>query len=143
MVTLEDRGGSLETVVFPEAYRKYGSLLQIDRLVVVRGRLEKDEETARLIAAEVQSVDTLLGDGGRMMAIRLASPPHDRSTVEALADLFHRYQGTGRVSLEIELRREGRPVRLRAALPSTRVRASRELVEEVERLCGKGAVSWS
>ena len=143
VVTLEDRGGSLEAVVFPEAYRKYGSLLQTDRLVVIRGRLEKDEETARLIAAEVQSVNTLLGDGGRIMAIRLASPPHDRSTVEALADLFHRYQGTGRVSLEIEIRREGQAVRLRAALPSTRVCASQELVEEVERLCGKGAVSWS
>ena len=143
VVSLEDRGGSLETVVFPEVYRKYGSLLQTDRLVVVRGRLEKDEETARLMAAKVQSVNTLLGDGGRMMAIRFVSPPHDRSTVEALADLFRRYQGTGRVSLEIELRKEGQPVRLRAALPNTRVRASQEFVEEVERLCGKGAVSWS
>ena len=143
VVTIEDRAGHLEAVMFPEAYRKYGSLLQADRLVVVRGRLEKDEETARLITSHVQTVDTVLGDGGRMMAVRLASPPHDRSTLEALADLFGRYQGTGRVALEIELRKEGRPVRLRASLPSTRVRASQELVEEVERLCGKGAVSWS
>ena len=143
VVTLEDRGGNIEAVMFPEVYRKYGSLLQADQLVVIRGRLETDEEVARLIATCVQTVDTLLGDDGRMMAVRLASPPHDRSTLEALADLFGRYQGTGRVALEIELRKEGRPVRLRASLPSTRVRASQELVEEVERLCGKGAVSWS
>ena len=141
VITLEDRGGNLEAVVFPKAHRKYGSLLELDKLVVVRGRLEKDEEAARLILSEIQSFETLLEKGA--MAVRLASPPHDRSTVEALAEVFGRHQGTRRVSIEIELRKEGGPLRLRAALPDTRVRPSQELVEEVERLCGKGAVSWS
>ena len=143
VVTLDDRGGTLETVMFPETYQKYGSILQTDQLVVVRGKLEKDEESSRLIAAKIQPVDTLLADGGRILTVRLASPPHDRATLEGLADLFGRHQGTGRVLLEIEVRKEGRPLRLRASLPSTRIRASQELIEEIERLCGKGAVSWS
>ena len=142
VVTLEDRGGSLEAVVFPDAYTKYARLLEPETLVVARGRLEKDEETARLVVAEIQSAEMLMRGGGRMMAIRLAAPPHGRSTLEALAEVFGRHQGDGRVSLEIELRQRDQPVRLRAALSHTRIRPSQELVEEVERLCGKGAVSW-
>ena len=141
VITLEDRGGSLEAVVFPKAHRKYGALIEPDKLVVVRGRLEKDEEAARMIVSEIQPFETLPEKGA--MAVRLASPPHDRSTLEALAEVFGRHQGTRRVSIEMELRKEGGPLRLRAALPDTRVRPSQELVEEVERVCGKGAVSWS
>ena len=143
VITLEDRGGSLEGVVFPEAYRKYGSLIQPDTLVVARGRLERDEEAARLVVSEIQSFEAVLHQGATAMAVRLASPPHDRSTLEALAEVFGRHQGSRRVSIEIELRNKGEPLRLKAALADTRVRPSQELVEEVERLCGKGAVSWS
>ena len=142
VVTLEDRGGSLEAVVFPDAFGKYGSLLETDALVVARGRLEKDDETARLIVSEVSPLTTLGGGVHRMMAIRLAAPPHGRETLEALAEVFGRHQGDDQVSLEIELRRRQQPVRLRASLSHTRIRGSEALVEEIERLCGKGAVSW-
>ena len=142
VITLEDRGGSLEAVVFPDAHAKYSSLLEPDTLVIARGRLEKDDETARLIVSEVAPLSTLGGGVQRMMAVRLASPPHSRGTLEALAEVFGRHQGDERVSLEIELRRRKQPLRLRAALSQTRVRSSNALVEEVERVCGKGTVSW-
>ena len=141
VVMLEDRGGSLEAVVFPEAFHKYSAVLDPDSLVVARGRLEKDEETARLIVAEVTPLPTLDG-GRRTLAVRLAAPPHGRETLEALAEVFGRHQGEDPVSIEIELRRRSQPVRFRAALSHTRVRPSEALVEEVERLCGKGTVSW-
>ena len=142
VITLEDRGGSLESVVFPDAFKKYSSLLEPDSLVVVRGRLEKDDESARLIVAEVSSLSNLGGGVRRIMAVRLAAPPHGRQTLEELAKVFDRHQGNDHVSLEIELRRRQQPVRLRAALSQTRINPSEALVEEVERLCGKGTVSW-
>ena len=142
VITLEDRGGSLEAVVFPETFNKYQSLIVADKLVVVRGKLDKDEESARLLASEIQSLEAVLGSAGREMAIHLASPPHDRETLESLAKVFGRHQGTGRVALEIELRAQVPPVKLRAELNHTRVRPSEQLVDEIEQLCGKGAVSW-
>ena len=143
VVTLEDRGGHLEAVVFPEAYTKYRSALEPDCIVIVTGKLEKDDETARLIVAKVQPIETAGHDSQRTMAVRLTTPPHTPETVEALAELFGRYRGTGRVALEIELRKDDRPMRLRADLSQTRIRPSAELVTEVERLCGKGTVTWS
>ena len=142
VVVLEDRVGSLEAVVFPEAYAKHRSMLEGDRVVVARGKLEKDDESARLVVSDVQPIEAVSHSAGRTMAIRLTAPPHDRTTVEALAELLGRHQGPGRVLLEIDVRREDRPLRVKADLSHMRVRPSEALVEEIERLCGKGAVSW-
>ncbi len=142
VVMLEDRAGSLEAVVFPEAYAKYRSLLDADKVVVVRGKLEKDDEAARLVVAEVQPIEAVSHSVGHAMAIRLTTPPHDRGTVEALAEVLGRHHGQGRVLLEIDVRREDRPLRVKADLSHVRVRPSEALFEEVEQLCGKGAVSW-
>ena len=142
VITLEDRGGRMEAVVFPDAFRRYGSLLEVDRLVVVSGKLEMDEEVARMMAEEVHALETVLGSIGRPLAIRLASPPADRATMEALAEVLGRHDGTGRVALEIELRHQVPPVRVRARLSRARIRPSNALLEDIERVCGKGAVTW-
>ena len=143
VITLEDRGGTLDVVVFPEVYGKYGTLIDTDKIVVVRGRLEKDEESGRLLATKIESIEAVLASAGQEMAVRITSPPHDRSTLEALADLFGHHQGAGRVAIEMELRSQVPPVKLRAKLSRTRIQASEQLIEEVERICGKGSVSWS
>ena len=52
---LEDPAGSLETVVFPETFARHGTLAENDAMVVVRGKFEKDDESARLVATEVGS----------------------------------------------------------------------------------------
>ena len=143
VVNLEDGGGTLETVVFPEAYSKYGAWLDTDKLVVVRGKFERDDESVRLIATEVRPIEAVLGEIGRPIAIQLAAPPADRATLEALADVLSRHQGNGRVALDLELRGRVPPIRVRAQLVATRVRPSERLIEEIETLCGKGAVSWN
>ena len=142
VVMLEDRGGSLEAVIFPDTYAKYRSLVEDGRLVVARGKLEKDDESARLVVSEITPVETVLGGASRVMAVHLTTPPHDRQTVEALAELFGRHRGTDRVSLDIELRNALQPVMVTADLSQIRIRPSETLVAEVERLCGKGSVSW-
>src|SRR5262249_17300613 len=43
--TLEDHVGGVEIVVFPEAYQRAASLIETGTLVLVRGKLEKDDET--------------------------------------------------------------------------------------------------
>ena len=145
VVTVEDRGGRLEAVVFPDAFRKYGRLLDADAdasVVVVSGKLEVDDETARLVVSEIRTVDALLSAAGRALAIRLASPPANRETLEALKEVLGRHYGNGRVVLEVELRRQAPPLRVRAGLNRVRVRPSDQLVEDIEKVCGKGAVSW-
>ena len=142
VVTVEDRGGRIEAVVFPEAYRKYGRMLEVDRLVVVEGKLEVDDDEPRLTVNEVKALDTVLGEAGRFLAIHMASPPADKATFVALAEVLGRHYGSGKVAIDIELRDQVPPVRVRAELSRARVNPSDALVADVEAVCGKGAVTW-
>jgi DNA polymerase-3 subunit alpha len=141
VITLEDPHGSIEVVVFPEAYAKSASMLQPGAMVVVKGKVELDEEAVRMMANEVLPLDSMREKMARALAIKLTSPPHGRQTFEALADLFARHRGDRKVTLELELRGNGHPLRVRAGLAAqVRVQPSDQLASEVERICGKGTV---
>jgi DNA polymerase-3 subunit alpha len=138
---LDDLTGAIEVVVYPEAYRQFGALLADDAIVVVRGRLEKDEESARIIASEILTVATVRERVSREVAIRIVVPPHGRPTFEALADVLAKFPGDRRLLFEVELGERGRRVRVRADVPQLRVRPSDRLVAAVEKICGTGSVT--
>jgi len=141
VIMLEDPHGSVEVVIFPEAYGKCASVLEAGAMVVVKGKVEVDDETIRMTANELLPIDVMRQKMSRELSIKLTSPPHGRQTFEALADLFARHQGDRKVVLELELRDQQPPLRLRAPLAAAvRVRPSDQLTTEVERICGAGTV---
>jgi DNA polymerase-3 subunit alpha len=141
VIVLEDPHGSVEVVVFPEAYTKAAALLQSGAMVVVKGKVELDEESVRMTATEVLPIETMRQKMARELSIKLTSPPHGRATFEALADLFARHRGDRRVTLELELRGQNHRLRVRAGLAAqVRVQPSEQLASEVERICGPGTV---
>ena len=94
-----------------------------------------------MMASEVMPIEAMRQKMSRELSIKLTSPPHGRQTFEALADLFARHRGDRRVVLELELRDQQPPLRLRAGLAAqVRVRPSEQLASEVERICGAGTV---
>jgi DNA polymerase III subunit alpha len=140
--TLEDRHGGLEVIVFPETFSRCAALVETGTLVAVRGKLERDEDEARLLASEVVNIGTVRERVARELAITVAVPPHGRETFEALAALFDKHRGDKPVMLQLELRDKDRPLRVRAQVSSqVRVRASAAFVADVTRLCGDGSVS--
>ncbi len=138
---LDDPQGSLEVVAFPETFSKASSLIQTDSMVLVKGRFERDEESSRLLASDIVAIDAVREKAARQVAIRLAMPPHDRSTVEAVLEVLSRHKGDRKVALEVELRGGERPLRVKAdVLGQTRVKPSTQLIAELERICGPGTV---
>ena len=140
--TLEGREGRLEVVVFPEAFRKYGRILEDDKLLVVTGKLDKDDESARLVADKAKAVDDVLGGLGRVLLVQLAAPPADRVVLDNLLAVFQESPGQTRVRLQVELRSQTPPVKVDAAIGAVRVQPSDRLIESIETICGKGAVTW-
>jgi DNA polymerase-3 subunit alpha len=136
---LDDVAGSIEVVVFPETFQKHGSVIDADAMLLVRGKLEKDEESARIVSTELMPISTLRERTTREVAIHLAVPPHGRTTFEALAELLARHRGDRRVYLELDVRGQRRPLRVKADV-AQRVKPSEKLVAEVEQLCGAGSV---
>ena len=71
-------------------------------MLLVRGKLEKDDESARLVATELLPIAALKERTTREVAIHLTAPQHGRHVFEALAELLSRHRGDRRVSLELE-----------------------------------------
>jgi DNA polymerase-3 subunit alpha len=147
--TLEDAQGGVEVIAFPETYQRAVAIIEPGRMVLVRGKLERDDDSIRILATEIVPIDTVRERLAREVAIRVKQPA-DRGLFQALGEIFSRHRGDRRVSFEIELppaaaadtQAVGRPLRVRADLSSQiRVSPSSGLIAEVERVVGPGAVS--
>ncbi len=139
--SLDDPHGTIEVVVFPETFGRCGALCENGNTVVVKGKFERDDESARILASEIAPIESVRERLAREVSIRLATPPHGRETFEQLWDVFARHKGDRRVAFEIEVR-EPRRMRVKVdVMPQIRVRPSERLVEDVERICGAGSVS--
>ena len=56
--TLEDMSGSLDVFVFPKTMKEFGHLLADDTLVFVKGRIDLRDDETKLIAMNIELVDT-------------------------------------------------------------------------------------
>ncbi len=136
---LDDPTGTVEVVVFPETFGKTGSLVVNDTVVLVRGKLDKDDEQTRLVASEIMPIAALREKVTTEVAVHLSVPPHGRGTFEAVAEVLARHRGDRRVALELDLRVQPTPLHVRADV-AMRVRPSERLIAELEQLCGQGSV---
>ena len=110
---LDDVAGTVEVVVFPETFSKHGSLVENDAMLLVRGKLEKDDESARIVSTELMPIAALKEKTTREVIIHLRQSSQARTTLEALAELLGRHRGDRRVSLELDVSGPP-PMRVRA-----------------------------
>jgi len=94
-VTLEDMYGSAEVIVFADLFRACAKLLENDQPLLVRGRLSKDEKSAKLVAERVQPLR-----GAGELRIRLEARGLTAADVEALKELLMSRPGNRAVMLE-------------------------------------------
>src|SRR6185295_4555217 len=138
--TLEDAVGGVEVVVFPEAYQRAAALIETGTLVLVRGKLERDDETVRMLATEISPLDSVHEHVAREVSIHFRTPA-DRGMLETLGEIFSRHRGDRKVSFEVETGEPPNRLRVRVDVGSQiRVRPSPALISEVEQLVGQGSV---
>ncbi len=139
---LDDPHGTIEVVVFPDAFGKAASLLQNDAVVLVRGRFERDDESMRILASEIQPVEVVRAHVTQQVVIRLAATANDKRLLGHLSDVLARHKGECRVALVVDVAAGERDFRVRAELSGQmRVRPSDALVADLERICGPGTVT--
>jgi DNA polymerase-3 subunit alpha len=136
---LEDLEGSVETLVFPEAYKKAAGRLADDQVVLVKGRAEaQDDGRPKLLASDVLPLEQAKLQEARFVTIRVPVSAWDREKGERLRDILGAHRGDCPVTLELV-----RPGSWAVALaPSAyyRVRPDAALRDEVEGLLGPGAL---
>jgi DNA polymerase III subunit alpha len=138
---LEDAQGAVEVVAFPETYARCASLIENGNLIAVRGKFERDDESARMQATELFPLDALRERLSKAVRIRL-NGDCTRQKLEALWDLLSTNQGDRPVAIELEVDGGGRKIRVSADVMSQiRVRPTERLLTAVEQLCGVGSVT--
>ncbi|NGQ94869.1 DNA polymerase III subunit alpha [Brevibacillus sp. SYP-B805] len=135
-LTIEDKTAQVEVVVFPQAYARYAELLEKERLVVVEGRLDTQDETVKLLASRFWDLAALPKPETEPVLFIKISPQQERdSTLTALQQLFVEKRGTVPVVLYYERKKQS------LRLPdSIRVEADEPFLEQVRAIVGHGSV---
>jgi DNA polymerase-3 subunit alpha len=82
--TLEDLGGAVEVMFFPNTYDEIGQYVAEDAIVVVRGRIDRRDDQPRLMAMDLSIPDTS-APGPRKALPPLASDLHGQLGPSAAA----------------------------------------------------------
>jgi DNA polymerase-3 subunit alpha len=136
--SLEDMSGSIDMIVFPEAYKKLGEKVKLEVPVLVRAGVRIEEGTnAKITAAEIMPLEDAKVPLPRAIRIRVPLETAAEVTVDDLHALFKERKGEARVLFDVE--RVGDFMVVMEA-QGYNVMPDRNFIARVEQLCGRGSV---
>jgi DNA polymerase III subunit alpha len=137
---LEDLSGSIEMLVFPDAYKKLQERIKglTDIPVLVRGGVRIEEgANPKLTVSDLSSLEETKVPIPRSLRIRVPLENASDSTVDELHLLFSQRKGEAKVLFDVE--RAGDFMVVMEA-EGYNVLPDRAFIARVEELCGRGAV---
>ena len=137
ILTLQDRTGVIEALVFPEAFGKLESILKTNTPLLVKGRVAVEDVGTRLIVADARLLDQLADRPPSLLRVRMDLSTVSTGALDQLKELFSSRPGRCRVSFEL-IKDDGSAATLDAG---SAVLADRELVERVREICGTDSVA--
>jgi DNA polymerase III subunit alpha len=133
-VTLEDLLGTVEITVFSSLYSTVYDLLTDDNTILVRGFLQKDENTVKLLADSIIDIDKAEETWTTSIHFKLDVTRTQRTLLEDLNAVLRRHPGP--CAAFIHLRHPEKTETIIALPDSIRVKAGTPLIQEVDRLVG-------
>ncbi len=135
---LEDLAGSIEMLVFPDAYRKLQDKVKMEVPVLIRGGVRIEEgANPKLTVNDITPLEEARVPLPRSLRIRIPLEKASETTVDDLHLLFSQRKGEAKVLFDVE--REGDFMVVMEA-SGYNVLPDRTFIGRVEELCGRGAV---
>jgi DNA polymerase III subunit alpha len=140
ILNLDDRTGRLEVTLFEDVFQRYRDLVSKDALVLVEGSLRFDEfsDSWRLSARKITELDKVREQQARRVVLKWPPRPDPAPLLGRLADILTPFRG-GPCPITVEYAGSGACGALTLGTEWS-VRASRELLEKLETLVGRGGV---
>src|SRR5579862_2929944 len=135
--TLEDLGGAIEVLFFPQTYHLYATAIAEDTIVLVKGRIDRRDDVPKLIAMDLTLPDLTATEGAPFvvsMPITKCVPP----VVEQLREVLRTHPGPTEVHLRLKGNQKTTVVRLDDKL---RVAASPALHADLKQLLGPTCIA--
>src|SRR5271156_3043778 len=137
ILTLQDRTGVIEALVFPEAFQKLEAILKANTPLLAKGRVAVEDVGTRLIVSDARLLDQVTDRGPSLLRVRVDLGSVDSGALDRLQELFTKRPGRCRVAFEL-VQSDGSEATLEAG---SAVMADRELLEQVRQICGTDSVA--
>jgi DNA polymerase-3 subunit alpha len=135
---LEDLTGSIEMLVFPDAYKKLQEKVKMEVPVLVRGGVRIEEgANPKLTVSDISSLEDAKVPLPRSLRIRIPLEKASETTVDELHLLFSQRKGEAKVLFDVE--RAGDFMVVMEA-EGYNVLPDRNFVNRVQELCGRDAI---
>jgi DNA polymerase III subunit alpha len=136
--TLEDMSGSIDMIVFPEAFKRIGDKVKLEVPVLVRAGVRIEEgANPKITAAEIMPLEDAKVPLPRAIRIRIPLETSAESTVDTLHSLFVERRGEAKVLFDVERQNDFMVV---MEAQGYNVVPDRNFIARVEQLCGRGSV---
>ncbi|MDE3171361.1 MAG: DNA polymerase III subunit alpha, partial [Acidobacteriota bacterium] len=140
ILTLQDRTGVIEALVFPEAFQKLEPILKGATPLLVKARVAVEDVGTRLIVADAKLLEQVTSPAKNgapsQLRVRVLLKTMDPGALDRLQELFASRPGRCRVTFDL-VKEDGLEATLES---SSAVRADDELVERVREICGADSV---
>ena len=137
--TLEDLGGAIEVLFFPNSYQLYATAIADDAIVIVKGKVDKRDDVPKLIAMDLTIPDLTTGsDGTAPIVLQLPVTKCVPPVVEQLRDVLRTHPGTTEVHLRVRGNQKTTVVRLDDKL---RVTPGPALHADLKQLLGPSCIA--
>ncbi len=132
IVTIEDLEGSADVMFFANTYTTHALNLVEDRVVVIRGRIDRREENARITALDMSMPDVSAAPTGPVVitidSVRVTPP-----LVERMKEILRSHPGNREVHLKLENGKGGVMMKIDDSL---RVTSSPSLSADLKQILG-------
>ena len=132
IVTVEDLEGAVDVMFFSNSYTQHSMNLMEDRIVVIRGRVDKREEQVKIMALDLSMPDITLAPTGPLiisMDTVRCTPP----VVERIKEILRSHPGKREVHLKLD---DGRKSLVMKIGDDLRVTASPSLSADLKAILG-------
>jgi DNA polymerase-3 subunit alpha len=137
--TLEDLGGAIEVLFFPNSYQLYATAIADDAIVIVKGKVDRREDVPKLIAMDMTIPDLTTGaDGSAPIVLQLPVTKCVPPVVEQLREVLRTHPGTTEVHMRLRGNQKTTVVRLDDKL---RVTPGPALHADLKQLLGPSCIA--
>ncbi len=140
ILTLDDRSGRMEVMLFSDVLDKYLDLVEKDRILVVSGQVSFDDFNGglKMTARELMDISQAREKYARCLGISMSSEQIDAPFFERFHDALAPYR-SGTVPVNIYYQRDDARARLRLGA-EWRVTPTDELIDTLKGLLGNEQV---
>jgi DNA polymerase-3 subunit alpha len=135
ILTLEDQTGSVQVILFPDVFNNYSYHLKGDDPLLISGTAELDDNSSKIIAQEIHSLQSMRQKTIRAIELGLNQDTVSRELLEQIKDVIFRYPGECSVFFRVGLDREKEIII--AAHNHYQVFPCDEMIGEIETIIGQ------